>query len=207
MAARQVPPSAVRAPAPLERAFERKVWLSKWALLFEQLWPRAWLVLGLGRAVHRRLARRPVAAPPRAAAQDRPRPVRPGASPAALVALARVRWPSREQAIRRVEAISGIKHRPASSYEDTLTLGAEDARTAALWRVHRHASRHCCRSCASAILRRAPTAMTPSRCAPCCCSACSCCWSWSATALRTGCARLSASERWPRARRPASTPG
>jgi hypothetical protein len=31
--------------------------------------------------------------------------------------------------------VSGIKHRPASSYEDTLTLGAEDARTAALWRV------------------------------------------------------------------------
>ena len=41
------------------------------------------------------------------------------------------------QAIRRVEAVSGIKHRPASSYEDTLTLGAGDARTAALWRVHR----------------------------------------------------------------------
>ncbi|HZC77615.1 MAG TPA: TIGR02302 family protein, partial [Ktedonobacterales bacterium] len=33
--------------------------------------------------------------------------------------------------------MSGIKHRPASSYEDTLTLGAGDARTAALWRVHR----------------------------------------------------------------------
>ena len=30
-----------------ERVFERKVRLSKWALLFEQLWPRAWLVLGL----------------------------------------------------------------------------------------------------------------------------------------------------------------
>ena len=28
-------------------AFERKVRLSKWALLFEQLWPRAWLLLGL----------------------------------------------------------------------------------------------------------------------------------------------------------------
>ena len=55
----------------------------------------------------------------------------------ALLALARVRWPSREQAIRRVEAVSGVKHRPASSYEDTLTLNAEDARTAALWRVHR----------------------------------------------------------------------
>ena len=37
-----------RAPASaIERAFERKVRLSKWALLFEQLWPRAWLVFGL----------------------------------------------------------------------------------------------------------------------------------------------------------------
>ena len=41
MAERQTPPS------PLERAFERKVRLSTWALRFEQLWPRAWLVLGL----------------------------------------------------------------------------------------------------------------------------------------------------------------
>ena len=41
MAGRQAPPSAI------ERAFERKVRLSKWALLFEQLWPRAWLILGL----------------------------------------------------------------------------------------------------------------------------------------------------------------
>src|SRR6185312_4437217 len=56
---------------------------------------------------------------------------------AALVLLVRVRMPTREQTIRRVEAISGVKHRPASSYEDTLTLGAGDARTEALWRAHR----------------------------------------------------------------------
>ena len=30
-----------------EGVFERKVLLSKWALLFEQIWPRAWLILGL----------------------------------------------------------------------------------------------------------------------------------------------------------------
>ena len=30
-----------------ESAFERKVVLSKLALLFEQIWPRAWLLLGL----------------------------------------------------------------------------------------------------------------------------------------------------------------
>ena len=38
----------------------------------------------------------------------------------------RVRWPSREKAIRRVEAVSGVEERPASSYEDTLTLGAAE---------------------------------------------------------------------------------
>ena len=41
MAARQTSPSA------LERAFERKVRLSQWALQFERLWPRAWMLLGL----------------------------------------------------------------------------------------------------------------------------------------------------------------
>ena len=48
MAAEQTPKSGVRAPATaVERAFERKVSLGRWALFFEQLWPRAWLVLGL----------------------------------------------------------------------------------------------------------------------------------------------------------------
>jgi hypothetical protein len=41
MAARQTSPSA------LERAFERKVRLSQWALQFERLWPRAWMLVGL----------------------------------------------------------------------------------------------------------------------------------------------------------------
>ena len=120
----------------LERGFERKVALSRWALLFEQLWPRAWALIGLaglfiavsllglwarlGELTHKVVL---------------------GlfglAILAALVALARVRWPTRAEAIRRVEGVSGVKHRPASSYEDTLTLNAEDARTAVLWRVHR----------------------------------------------------------------------
>jgi hypothetical protein len=32
-----------------ESAFERKVLLSKLALLFEQIWPRAWVLLGPAR--------------------------------------------------------------------------------------------------------------------------------------------------------------
>ena len=130
MAARQTSPSA------LERIFERKVRLSQWALQFERLWPRAWMLLGLaGLFITVSMAGLWPLLP------ELPHKIVLAlfglAFLAALVALVRVRSPSREEAIRRVEGVSGIKHRPASSYEDTLTLGAEDARTAALWRVHR----------------------------------------------------------------------
>src|SRR5436190_12174995 len=138
MAARQIPPPAgERVPASaIERAFERKIRLSKWALLFEQLWPRAWLVLGLaGLFIGASLAGLWPKLP------ELPHKIVLAlfalAFTAALVALARVSWPSREKAVRRVEAVSGVSHRPASSYEDTLTLGAGDARTEAVWRVHR----------------------------------------------------------------------
>ena len=47
MAAQQTPPRRHGSGSGLERAFERKVRLSKWALQFERLWPRAWLLLGL----------------------------------------------------------------------------------------------------------------------------------------------------------------
>src|SRR5262245_43972677 len=119
-----------------EGAFERKVLLSKWALLFEQVWPRAWLILGLaGLFIAVSLAGLWPRLP------ELPHKIVLGlfgiAFLGAFIALFTVRWPSREEAIRRVESISGVRHRPASSYEDTLTLGASDTRTAALWRVHR----------------------------------------------------------------------
>src|SRR5689334_20980937 len=137
MAAQQKPPSGARTPATaVERVFERKVRLGKWALLFEQLWPRAWLVLGLaGLFIGASLAGLWPKLP------ELPHKIVLGlfglAFAVALVGVLRVRWPSRDKAIRRVEAVSGIRHRPASSYEDTLTLGAGDARTEAVWRVHR----------------------------------------------------------------------
>jgi uncharacterized protein (TIGR02302 family) len=119
-----------------EKVFERKVLLSKWALLFEQVWPRAWLLLGLaGLFIAVSLAGLWPRLP------ELPHKIVLGlfgvAFLGALIALLSVRWPSRQEAIRRVETISGVRHRPASSYEDTLTLGATDARTSALWRMHR----------------------------------------------------------------------
>src|SRR6202795_4726863 len=123
MALGPIPPSSPKQRVPasaLERLFERKVRLSKWALLFEQLWPRAWLVLGLaGLFIGASLA----GLWPRLS--ELPHKIVLAlfglAFAIALLALMRVRWPSREQAIRRVESVSGIKHRPASSFEDTLT--------------------------------------------------------------------------------------
>lgn len=119
-----------------DKVFERKVFLSKWALLFEQIWPRAWMLLGLAGVF---IAVSLAGLWPRL--PELPHKVVLGlfglAFLAGFIALLSVRWPSRQAAIRRVEAVSGIQHRPASSYEDTLTLGAEDARTAALWKAHR----------------------------------------------------------------------
>ena len=56
---------------------------------------------------------------------------------AAVVYAGRVRFPSREEAVRRLERVSGIPHRPASSYEDTITANADDPRTSAIWQAHR----------------------------------------------------------------------
>lgn len=50
--------------------------------------------------------------------------------------LLRIALPTRQEALRRLERSAGIKHRPASSYEDR--LGTPPAReTAALWTLHR----------------------------------------------------------------------
>jgi len=56
---------------------------------------------------------------------------------AAIVLLIRTPWPSRESAIHRIETYSGVAHRPASSYEDTLSEKVSDPATRAVWERHR----------------------------------------------------------------------
>ena len=59
------------------------------------------------------------------------------AAVAALLHAVRTPFPSHEEAVRRIERVSGVPHRPASSYEDTITANADDPRTAAIWQAHR----------------------------------------------------------------------
>ncbi|WP_246317268.1 TIGR02302 family protein [Hyphomicrobium methylovorum] len=120
----------------MSRSFARKVRLSGLALAFERLWPRLWLLIGLaalfvfvsftgvwphlGDIAHK-IALAAFAA----------------AAIAALIYAVRIPWPTREEAVRRIEQRSGVPHRPATSYEDTLSSGTTNAATSALWQAHR----------------------------------------------------------------------
>ncbi len=118
------------------RQFERKVALSRLVMLFEAVWPRLWLVLGvIGLFVIASFAGLWLWLPP--LAHQIVLGLFALALLAAVVAVLRVKWPSRDEALRRIERRSGIAHRPASSYEDTLTSSADDPATDRIWRAHR----------------------------------------------------------------------
>lgn len=55
---------------------------------------------------------------------------------ASLVPLARTAWPGREEGLRRLEQVSGVKHRPATSFEDEIGESASEEQRA-LWALHR----------------------------------------------------------------------
>jgi uncharacterized protein (TIGR02302 family) len=129
-------PQSPPQPPVLNRAFEAKVRKARWAVVAEQAWLRVWVLFAiaavfflfsvagvwalLGPAVHKIVL---------------------GLFAAALIAwlayLFQIRFPSRDDAIRRIEQVSGIPHRPATSYEDTLTASATDPSTQAIWSAHR----------------------------------------------------------------------
>lgn len=54
-----------------------------------------------------------------------------------LKALFRLHWPSRQEAMRRVEAMSGLRHRPVSAREDRLASGSASPIQQAIWDEHR----------------------------------------------------------------------
>ena len=129
--------SAQIAPGtPVERTFARKVRLSTWALFFERLWPRLWILLGLI-AVFATLSLAGIWPMIPHVLHGLILAALAAAALAAVVYAARVPWPNREDAVRRIERRSGVAHRPASSYEDELTANSENPATNALWQAHR----------------------------------------------------------------------
>jgi uncharacterized protein (TIGR02302 family) len=56
---------------------------------------------------------------------------------ASLYPLLRLKWPGRRAALDRLDRDTGLKHGPARTIEDTLTLGLGDAGSRALWDLHR----------------------------------------------------------------------
>lgn len=125
-----------RQPPGQGSAFERKVGLSRFALFFEQLWPRLWLVIavvGLFLLVSLAGLWSHVSGGTHQLALA----LFGLAMLGALIFAARVQWPSREAAVRRIERRSGLPHRPATTYEDTISLGGDDPSTQAIWVAHR----------------------------------------------------------------------
>jgi uncharacterized protein (TIGR02302 family) len=120
----------------LSRSFDRKVRLSTLALFFERLWPRLWLLIGLGLifAVLSFLGLWPYLD---GTVHKIVLAVFALAGVTAILYAARIPWPTRDEAIRRIERYSEVPHRPATSYEDTLSSGTTSAATNALWQAHR----------------------------------------------------------------------
>ncbi|MYZ49941.1 TIGR02302 family protein [Propylenella binzhouense] len=56
---------------------------------------------------------------------------------ASLVPLLRFAAPTREEALRRVETVSGMRHRPASGLDDRLSPVSDDGPARVLWEAHR----------------------------------------------------------------------
>ena len=54
-----------------------------------------------------------------------------------LKAIIRVTWPSRREAMRRVEEKSGLTHRPVSAHQDKLAAASEDPLQQAIWEEHK----------------------------------------------------------------------
>lgn len=129
-------PHSEAARALADRALEKKIERSLWMLFLERLWPRLWLIVGVaGLFIAFSMAGLwPVIG-------DLPQKILLGVFAVAAVGTfiwaMRTPWPDRDQGIRRLERLSGLPHRPASSYDDTLSAGSSDPATRAIWLAHR----------------------------------------------------------------------
>ena len=117
-------------------AFERKVRLSRAALLFERLWPRMWALIGLV-GLFVLVSMLGVWSSIDAWMHAALLGAFGAAALAALVWAARTPAATRADAIRRIELRSGVPHRPASTYEDTSTIATDNPAATTLWQAHK----------------------------------------------------------------------
>jgi uncharacterized protein (TIGR02302 family) len=117
------------------RRFERRVSLSRFALILERMWEALlWPFLVISLFLIVSLFELWGALPPLAH-----RILLFGfgiALLASFVPLIRMTWPTRQEALRRLERDAGIRHRPATSYEDRLGDTAS-GEAMLLWHAHR----------------------------------------------------------------------
>ena len=85
--------------------------------MFEEIWPRVWLLIGLA-AVFVLISMLGVWQGLSDFGHTALLSLFALVALAILVWIARVRIPTRAEAVRRVERASGVAHRPASSYEE-----------------------------------------------------------------------------------------
>ena len=124
-------------PHPVQNpAFEAKIRKARWAVVAEQAWLRVWVLFAIA-AVFLVLSIAGVWALLGPTTHKIVLALFAAALAGWIGYVLQIRLPSREEAIRRIEAVSGIPHRPATSYEDTLTASATDPSTQAIWSAHR----------------------------------------------------------------------
>lgn len=123
-------------PTPSQLLLERHVLLTRLAIFWEALWPAFWpsmLVTGLY-VISALFGLWDLLVPVARAAGLALFGI---SALAALRPVFRINWPAREAALRRIEIQSGIPHRPATSFEDTMALGSSNPHAETLWQAHK----------------------------------------------------------------------
>lgn len=120
----------------VSRLLESKIVRSRYALALEEIWPRCWYPIGVaGLFILLSLLDVWRMLPP--LWHQIILGVFGFLLLVSLIPLARISWPSREHAIRRLERRSGVPHRPASTYDDTLSDTISSSTSQRLWQIHR----------------------------------------------------------------------
>jgi uncharacterized protein (TIGR02302 family) len=133
--ANSTPPHPAQSPSE-NPAFEAKIRKARWAVVAEQAWLRVWVLFAIA-AIFLLMSVAGVWSYLGPTTHKVVLALFAGSLVAWLAYLFQIRFPSRDEAIRRIESVSGIPHRPATSYEDTLTASATDPATQAIWSAHR----------------------------------------------------------------------